>query len=56
MQSEYALVHVLYDELVQLLRLLLQSFVKADVLKDKTDAQLGSVSFRPIGLPICGEL
>lgn len=33
----------MYDELVQLLRLLLQRFVKADALKDKTDAQLGSV-------------
>ena len=46
----------MHDELVQLLRLLQQRFVKADALKDKTDVQLGSVSFGPIGLLICGEL
>ena len=40
LQSESTLIHVLYDELAQLLRLLLQRFAKAETIKDKSDTQL----------------
>jgi len=43
----------LYVKLVQLLRLLLQRFIKADALKDKTDAQLGSINLECQSVEIC---
>ena len=42
-QSESVLIHLLFEELAQVLRLLLQRFVKVDALKDKNGAQLLSV-------------
>jgi hypothetical protein len=50
LQSEVTLIHILYDELAQLLRLLLQRFVKAETMKDKSDAQLLKINLdcRPI--------
>jgi len=53
LESESTLIHVLYDELVQLVRLLLQIFVNADALKGKSE---WSVMQHQFGLPICGEL
>ncbi len=43
LQSESTLIHVLYDELAQLLRLLLQRFVKAETIKNKSDTQLTAI-------------
>jgi len=51
LQSESSLIHVLYDVLVQLLRLLLQRFVKAVALKDGC-----SVRQHQFELMICGDL
>ena len=42
-QSVSVLIHLLFEELAQVLRLLLQRFVKVDALKDKNGAQLLSV-------------
>ena len=42
-QSESVSIHLLFEELAQVLRLLLQRFVRVDALKDKNGAQLLSV-------------
>jgi len=42
-QAEHTSIHLLFEELSQVLQLLLQQFVKSDALKDKTGAQLLSV-------------
>jgi len=49
-QSESPLIHLLFEELAQVLKLLLQRFVKLDALKDKSAAQLLSVELdnRPV--------
>ena len=42
-QAEHTSIHLLFEELSQVLQLLLQRFVKSDALKDKSSAQLLSV-------------
>ena len=49
-QSESPLIHLLFEDLVQVLKLLLKRFVKFDALKGKSAAQLLSVQLdnRPV--------
>jgi len=52
-QSECTSIHLLFEELAQVLQLLLQRFVKSDELKDKTGAQLLSVQLVSRSVEAC---
>lgn len=53
LQTESTLIHVLLEELCHLLRLLLQRFVKHDLLTDKSDKQLKDVKLEPRSVEMC---
>ena len=47
LQTESILIHTLYDELVQLLRLLMNRFVKGNILENKNDCDLSEIVLEP---------
>ena len=53
LQTERILIHTLYDELVQLLRLLMNRFVKANILENKNDCDLGEIELEPCPADQC---
>ena len=53
LQTESILIHTLYDELVQLLRLLMNRFVKANILENKNDCDLSEIELKPCPADQC---
>ena len=47
LQTESILIHTLYDELVQLLRLQMNRFVKGNILENKNDCDLSEIVLEP---------
>ena len=53
LQTESILSHTLYDELVQLLRLLMNRFVKGNILENKNDCDLSEIVLEPLPADQC---